>query len=152
MTDLQSRAGKFEAPETEGEYAILRGTVPVSEIVLADGRSKLQPAARLSRLQDQMHLRIMPERLEVSHTFHPVEDGFLIDDTALFKRGFHAEPFPDQITQHLDLYLTHQLGMNLEREHPGVLTGAPITDMRITLAAGRAHKKHTEGGDFRQAT
>ena len=39
-----------------------------------------------------------------------------------------------------------------EREHPGVLTGAPITDMQITLAAGRAHKKHTEGGDFRQAT
>ncbi len=39
-----------------------------------------------------------------------------------------------------------------EREHPGVLTGAPITDMRITLTAGRAHKKHTEGGDFRQAT
>ncbi len=39
-----------------------------------------------------------------------------------------------------------------EREHPGVLTGAPITDMRIILAAGRAHKKHTEGGDFRQAT
>ncbi len=86
--------------------------VPV-QIVLADGRSKLQPAARLSRLQDQMHLRIMPERLEVSHTFHPVEDGFLIDDTSLFKGGFHAEPFPDQITQHLDLYLTHQLGMNL---------------------------------------
>ena len=39
-----------------------------------------------------------------------------------------------------------------EREHPGVLTGAPITDMKITLASGRAHKKHTEGGDFRQAT
>lgn len=39
-----------------------------------------------------------------------------------------------------------------EREHPGVLTGAPITDMRITLKAGRAHLKHTEGGDFRQAT
>ena len=39
-----------------------------------------------------------------------------------------------------------------EREHAGVLTGSPITDMRITLAAGRAHQKHTEGGDFRQAT
>ena len=39
-----------------------------------------------------------------------------------------------------------------EREHRGVLTGAPITDMRITLIAGRAHLKHTEGGDFRQAT
>ncbi|WP_417007760.1 NYN domain-containing protein, partial [Anaerotruncus massiliensis (ex Togo et al. 2019)] len=39
-----------------------------------------------------------------------------------------------------------------EKTHPGVLTGAPITDMKITLAAGRAHQKHTEGGDFRQAT
>lgn len=39
-----------------------------------------------------------------------------------------------------------------EREHRGVLTGAPITDMKITVAGGRAHLKHTEGGDFRQAT
>ena len=39
-----------------------------------------------------------------------------------------------------------------EREHVGVLTGAPITDMRITLIAGKAHLKHTEGGDFREAT
>ncbi len=39
-----------------------------------------------------------------------------------------------------------------EREHPGVLLGAPITDVKITLVAGRAHLKHTEGGDFRQAT
>ena len=39
-----------------------------------------------------------------------------------------------------------------EREHRGVLTGAPITDMKITLIAGKAHLKHTEGGDFRQAT
>ncbi|OUQ26052.1 translation elongation factor G [Flavonifractor sp. An135] len=46
------------------------------------------------------------------------------------------------------LILTHLL----EREHPGVLTGSPITDLKITLAAGKAHLKHTEGGDFRQAT
>ncbi|MEY8337396.1 translation factor GTPase family protein [Lachnospiraceae bacterium 62-35] len=39
-----------------------------------------------------------------------------------------------------------------ERRHPGVLTGSEITDMRITLVSGRAHLKHTEGGDFRQAT
>ncbi len=39
-----------------------------------------------------------------------------------------------------------------EKEHLGVLTGHPITDMRITLLTGRAHAKHTEGGDFRQAT
>lgn len=46
------------------------------------------------------------------------------------------------------LVLTH-LG---EKTHIGVLTGSPITDMKITLIAGRAHQKHTEGGDFRQAT
>ena len=39
-----------------------------------------------------------------------------------------------------------------EKEHVGVLTGSPITDMRISIVAGRAHLKHTEGGDFRQAT
>ena len=47
-----------------------------------------------------------------------------------------------------NLVLTH-LG---EKTHLGVLTGSPITDMKITLMAGRAHEKHTEGGDFRQAT
>ena len=39
-----------------------------------------------------------------------------------------------------------------EKEHVGVLTGSPVTDLKITLIAGRAHQKHTEGGDFRQAT
>ena len=39
-----------------------------------------------------------------------------------------------------------------EKTHRGVLTGAPITDMKITLLVGKAHLKHTEGGDFRQAT
>ena len=46
------------------------------------------------------------------------------------------------------LILTHLQ----EKEHLGVLTASPITDVRITLVAGRAHQKHTEGGDFRQAT
>ncbi len=46
------------------------------------------------------------------------------------------------------LVLTHLT----ERSHPGVLTGSPLTDVKITLTAGRAHLKHTEGGDFRQAT
>ncbi len=46
------------------------------------------------------------------------------------------------------LILTHLA----ERDHPGVLTGSAITDMRLTLVSGRAHEKHTEGGDFRQAT
>lgn len=47
-----------------------------------------------------------------------------------------------------NLILTHLH----EKIHKGVLTGSPITDIKITLTAGRAHAKHTEGGDFRQAT
>ena len=50
--------------------------------------------------------------------------------------------------QYQNLVLTHLA----EKTHLGVLTGAPITDMKITLLIGRAHLKHTEGGDFRQAT
>ena len=46
------------------------------------------------------------------------------------------------------LIMTHLM----ERIHPGVLTGSEITDMKITILAGKAHLKHTEGGDFRQAT
>ena len=46
------------------------------------------------------------------------------------------------------LILTHLM----EKEHRGVLTGSPVTDLQITLLTGRAHLKHTEGGDFRQAT
>ena len=49
--------------------------------------------------------------------------------------------FQNLILQHL-----------VEKEHLGVLTGSPLTDIRITLTAGRAHLKHTEGGDFREAT
>ena len=56
---------------------------------------------------------------------------------------------PDTLAENWQrLILTHLA----ERTHPGVLIGTPLTDVRITLAAGRAHQKHTEGGDFRQAT
>ena len=46
------------------------------------------------------------------------------------------------------LILTHLA----EKEHKGILTGSPLTDVKITLIGGKAHQKHTEGGDFRQAT
>ena len=62
---------------------------------------------------------------------------------------FDADCPEDQLDGHWQrLILTHLE----EKRHLGVLTGAPVTDMRITLVAGRAHVKHTEGGDFRQAT
>lgn len=62
---------------------------------------------------------------------------------------FYTDCSEDELDKNWQrLILTHLE----EKEHRGVLTGSPITDMRITLAAGRAHLKHTEGGDFRQAT
>ena len=62
---------------------------------------------------------------------------------------FHSVCSEDMLDRNWQrLVLTHLE----EKEHLGVLTGSPITDMQITLAAGRAHLKHTEGGDFRQAT
>ena len=57
-----------------------------------------------------------------------------------------SEDVLDKNWQHL--ILTHLE----EKEHLGVLSGSPVTDMQITLVSGRAHQKHTEGGDFRQAT
>ena len=61
-----------------------------------------------------------------------------------------ADRCPDEILERnwRNLVLTHLR----EKQHPGVLTGSPVTDMRISLVSGRSHLKHTEGGDFRQAT
>ena len=71
----------------------------------------------------------------------------------LFRSGsglvFAADCSEEQLDKNWQrLVLTHLY----EKEHLGVLTGSVITDMKITLKAGRAHQKHTEGGDFRQAT
>lgn len=81
---------------------------------------------------------------------HYAEVQLLVEPS---ERGAGVEAGTRALEDDLDrnwqrLILTHVL----EREHPGVLTGAPLTDTRITLLGGRAHLKHTEGGDFRQAT
>ena len=62
---------------------------------------------------------------------------------------FYSKCSEDVLDRNWQRLILGHLG---EKEHVGVLTGAPITDMKITLLGGRAHQKHTEGGDFRQAT
>ena len=62
-----------------------------------------------------------------------------------FENKCHAD---DLTTGNQNLIKTHIF----ERNHHGLLTGSPITDMKITLLTGRAHNKHTEGGDFREST
>lgn len=63
--------------------------------------------------------------------------------------AFHSRCHQDELAPNWqNLVETHVL----EKQHLGVLTGAPLTDVEITLLSGRAHLKHTEGGDFREAT
>lgn len=87
------------------------------------------------------HFEPLRHYAEVHLLMEPAETGSGLQfDTAC------SEDMLDRNWQRL--ILTHLE----EREHVGVLTGSPITDMKITLVSGRAHQKHTEGGDFRQAT
>ncbi|MDO7205371.1 hypothetical protein Q5M85_15865 [Paraclostridium bifermentans] len=63
--------------------------------------------------------------------------------------NFKSIAHPDNLNQgHQNLVKTHIF----EKEHNGILGGYPITDIEVTLITGRAHNKHTSGGDFRQAT
>ena len=87
------------------------------------------------------HFEPLRHYAEVHLLLEPAERGTgLTFDTAC------SEDVLDRNWQRL--ILTHLA----EKCHRGVLTGAPLTDVKITLLAGRAHVKHTEGGDFRQAT
>ena len=69
------------------------------------------------------------------------------------ERGTGLHFFTDCRKDDLDINWQRLILSHLEeKQHIGVLTGSPITDMKITVVAGKAHIKHTEGGDFRQAT
>lgn len=94
-----------------------------------------------NRVEGVGHYEPLRHYAEVHLILEPLEpgSGFVVDSIC-------SEDQLDRNWQRL--ILSHLL----ERQHPGVLTGAPVTDIKITLAAGRAHLKHTEGGDFRQAT
>lgn len=93
------------------------------------------------RVEGVGHFEPLRHYSEVHLLLEPAERG-----TGLQFAADCSEDVLDRNWQRL--ILTHLM----EREHPGVLTGSPITDMKITLIAGRAHLKHTEGGDFRQST
>jgi len=87
------------------------------------------------------HYEPLRHYAEVHLLLEPLEPG----------RGLEFET--DCPTDALDLNWQRLILTHLaEKQHLGVLTGVPLTDVRITLLAGRAHLKHTEGGDFRQAT
>lgn len=87
------------------------------------------------------HFEPLRHYAEVHLLLEPGEMGSGIVTASLCKEDDLDRNWQNLILSHID-----------EREHPGVLTGSAVTDIKITLVAGKAHLKHTEGGDFRQAT
>ena len=129
----------------------------------------------MGEIQIEVLRKICEERFGIKVDFD--EGAILYKETVadtVFGAG-HFEPLRHYAEVHLRIEPAHEgsgiitatecdidrLGLNWqrlvmthleERVHRGVLIGAPLTDVKITLTAGRAHLKHTEGGDFRQAT
>ena len=151
------------------------GPVPEMEPVLTyqllppEGSNVHEVLARLRLLEEELpelhvvwreelseiHVRVMGQvQLEILKHFEPLrhyaEVHLLLEPGApgsgLVFESRCSEDVLDRNWQRL--ILTHLQ----ERSHPGVLTGSDITDMKITLLSGKSHPKHTEGGDFRQAT
>ncbi len=87
------------------------------------------------------HFEPLRHYAEVELRLEPAERGSGLSFTSELSEDELSLNYQRLILSHLE-----------EKEYKGVLTGSPITDMKITLVAGRAHLKHTEGGDFRQAT
>lgn len=87
------------------------------------------------------HFEPLRHYAEVHLLMEPGEKGSGIVISSACKEDYLERNWQRLVLSHID-----------EREHPGVLTGSAITDIKITLIAGKAHLKHTEGGDFRQAT
>ncbi|MBR2465862.1 MAG: TetM/TetW/TetO/TetS family tetracycline resistance ribosomal protection protein [Clostridia bacterium] len=87
------------------------------------------------------HFEPLRHYAEAHLLLEPLPEGSgIISDTACS---------PDELSSHWQRLILSHIG---EKVHRGVLIGSPLTDVRVTLVAGRGHLKHTEGGDFRQAT
>ena len=86
--------------------------VPV-EHVLAAGGIKRQPRAALGGLEQQVHLGIVAQRLEMSHALDRCRDRLLIQDAAGIDLHVHIEPLADEAFEHLDLHRAHELDVDL---------------------------------------
>ena len=111
-----------------------------AETAFSEGSVMYRETIR-SRVEGMGHFEPLRHYAEVHLILDPLPRG-----SGIVIRSACSEDELDRNWQRL--ILTHLR----EKQHLGVLTGSPVTDLRITLAAGKAHLKHTEGGDFREAT
>ncbi len=140
-----------------------------------DSRLRQIRVQLMGRVQLEILQSLILERFSISVTFDAGRINYLETITSTVEGVGHYEPLRHYAECHLllepgeagsgivlanqcsadilDINYQHLIISHLvEKQHLGVLTGSPITDIRITLVSGRAHPKHTEGGDFRQAT
>ncbi len=167
-------------PEGVSEYEAYIKFVTLTEedpslALTYDAKTKVIKMRLMGEIQLEVLKRIIKERFNVDVTFG--EGKILYKETVAspVRGAGHFEPLRHYAEVHLLLEplpegsgvvcesecSTDLLSLNWQRlilthleekVHKGVLTGSPITDIKITLTAGKAHLKHTEGGDFRQAT
>ena len=143
--------------------------------ILWDSRSKSIGVSLMGRVQTEVFVELVRERFDLDITLDKGQILYRETIADTVEGVGHFEPLRHYAEVHLlleplpagsgivldtvcsedaldrnwqRLILTHLQ----EKQHLGVLTGSPLTDVKITLAAGRAHIKHTEGGDFREAT
>ena len=107
------KIGDRRSGQHAGLYLLLQmgkdQPLPVAvEHLLAARRPELQTAPRFARFEQEMHFRIVAQRLEMPNPFHGGGDRFLVDDAPCPERNLPAEPLPDQPLEHLHLHLTHQ--------------------------------------------
>ncbi|MTK11412.1 MAG: TetM/TetW/TetO/TetS family tetracycline resistance ribosomal protection protein, partial [Clostridiaceae bacterium] len=157
-----------------GYFKLLEAEDPALNIIW-DERLKEIQVHIMGTIQLEILKQLMEERFSLCVDFGPCE--ILYKETILREtKGYgHFEPLGHYSEVHLkiepgernsgiifdnrchadDLTIGNQNLVRThiyEREHHGILTGSPITDLKITLLTGRAHNKHTSGGDFREAT
>jgi len=110
------------------------------DVRFCDGRIMYKETVA-SRVEGVGHFEPLRHYAEVHLTIEPAERGCGIIIEADCDEDVLAKNWQRLILTHI-----------AEKGHVGVLTGSPLTDVKITLVSGRAHLKHTEGGDFREAT
>lgn len=165
---------KLNSKEVLSYFKILEAEDPALNIIWNEKLQEIQVHI-MGVIQLEVLKQLMEERFNLFIEFGPCE--ILYKETILSKtHGYgHFEPLKHYAEVHLKIEqgernsgitfenLCHNDDLppgnqNLvkthifEREHHGILTGSPLTDLKITLITGRAHNKHTSGGDFREAT
>ena len=165
---------QIDLQKTLRQFRELEEEEPLLHLVWEERRQELY-AHLMGEVQIEILKSLIEERFGISVEFGPGQILYRETVSASVHGVGHYEPLKHYAEVHLRLDpLPEGSGLEFisecsedyldknwqrlimthlrEKEHSGALTGSPVSDVRFVLTAGRAHKKHTEGGDFRQAT